>query len=255
MTGRFDSLKCRFARLIPVALLAGCTGFLPGLPDDYQVGADPEKGVIVGSVGTNPLGNPWREYSRYDFRSANDPKLRGHVTSAVNWSNPFYPQPECADDGLPDECASLFAILLPAGEYEFRAVIPAMDSNAADRSFSQSGWTALLQGYRFEVKPGQVTYVGNLLSRLCGGTSHSYYGIARIGSARSAQGDIGDMYDRDMPLIRVKFPQLQGARVNNETMAGMAWRWEYKQSDQQSATANWRADCAPLRDNATALAP
>jgi hypothetical protein len=239
-----------FAKLVALSAMSGCTGFLPGLPADYDVESDPNKGVIVGSVGTNPLGEQWREWSRYEFSSANDPKkLRGHVTSAVNWSNPFYPQPECPDDGLLAECANLFAIILPAGEYQFFGVVPAMDSNAAD---SSSRYWVALDNYKFEVKPGQATYIGNMLSRLCGGSSYSYYGVANIGRARIAQGDVADMYERDIPLIKAKFPQLQNTVVNNETMLGIAWRWEWEQRDGKSVTENWQSECAPLRNTSSA---
>ena len=63
-----------------------------------------------------------------------------------------------------------------------------------------------------------------------------------------AQGDVADMYERDIPLLKEKFPQLQNMPVNNETMAGTAWRWEYKQSDDELLAANWQSECAPVRD-------
>ena len=91
-------------------MLAGCSGYLPDLPAGYVVESETDKGVITGSVGTNPLGKQWREWSRYEYHSTSDP---------------FYPQPECPDDGLPVECGNLFAIVLPVGEYEFWAVSPA----------------------------------------------------------------------------------------------------------------------------------
>jgi hypothetical protein len=241
-------LASRFRRLTNLtlaALLAGCTGFLPGLPADYVVEAEPDKGVIVGSVGTNPLGKQWREWSRYEYRSTSDPKLHGHVTSAVNWSNPFYPQPECPDDGLPAECASLFAIVLAPGEYEFWAVAPAMDSRVANPG---SGWDTLLEGYRFEVQAGQAVYLGNLLSRLCGGSSYSHYGIASIGVARIAEGDVADMYERDVPLLRKKFPQLGNTIIRNAAMTPKPWRWEYKQPVDQVLPAIRPSNCAPVRE-------
>lgn len=86
-----------------------------------------------------------------------------------------------------------------------------------------------------------------MLSRLCGGSSYSHYGVASIGIARMAQGDVADMYARDMPLIVKKFPQLQETAVNNETMAGVAWRWEHKQTEEEALAAVWESDCAPVR--------
>ncbi len=246
-TTTFANQTCYLSIPLFAALLAGCSGYLPGLPAGYVVGSEPDKGVITGSVGTIPLGKQWREWSRYDYYSTSDPELRGHVTSAVNWSNPFYPQPECPDDGLPAECGNLFAIALPAGEYEFWAVSPAMDSQAADPGL-QKGWATRLQGYRFEVKAGQANYLGNILSRLCGGSGHSYYGMARIGSARSAQGNVADRYSRDVPLLLEKFPQLKSTTIYNSTMAGIPWRWDYGQPDDRAITDVWRDECSPARD-------
>ena len=87
-----------------------------------------------------------------------------------------------------------------------------------------------------------------MLSRLCGGKGYSYYGIASIGSARVAQGDVADRYSRDVPLLLEKFPQLKTTAMKNETMAGMPWRWEYKKSDDSANTGGWRNECSPERD-------
>jgi hypothetical protein len=242
---RFAHRSCDFAQLLIVAALTGCSGIKSGLPVDYDVASDPDKGVIVGSVGTNPLGKQWREWSQYEYAATNNPKFHGHVTSAVNKSNPFLGQPECPDDGLPAECANLFAVILPAGKYKFFAVIPARDSHSSDNS---TRYSVGLDGYQFEVKPGQATYIGNMLSRLCGGSGYSYYGVASIGRARVAQGDVADRYERDIPLLKDKFPELQNTAIGNETMAGKAWRWEWRQADGQSVDANWQSECAPVRE-------
>ena len=245
MRARFSNWFRNSLLLIFGITLAACTGYKSGLPPDYNVLLDSANGVVVGSVGTNPLGKQWREWSQYLYLSSIDQKKRGSVASAVNWSNPFFPQPECPDDGLEAECGNLFAIILPAGEYEFWAVIPAMDSNAADNS---TRYAVGLEGYKFEVQPGEATYIGNMLSRLCGGSSYSYYGTAAIGRARVAQGDVADRYARDLPLLVAKFPQLKNAVVKNETMPGVPWRWEWEQRDGTSVAANWQSDCAPVRE-------
>lgn len=241
MTAKFGTWIYDFARLLFVTALAGCTGYLPGLPTDYDVASDPNKGVIVGSVGTNLAGQNWREWSKYTYSPISDPKSVGYVASAVGWSIPSFPQPECPDDGLPAECANLFAILLPVGEYKFWGLVPAMNSSI--NQFS-TRYHVRVEGYRFEVKSGQATYIGNMLTRLCVGPNAA--GIARV-----AQGDVADMYERDVPLLKVKFPQLQNTIVNNETMPGTPWRWEWWQGKGVSVTANWESECAPVREAVT----
>ena len=89
------------------------------------------------------------------------------------------------------------------------------------------------------------------LSRLCGGSSYSFYGIVNIGSARAAQGGVADMYERDLPLLRKKFPQLQYSPINNETMAGLPWRWEYKNLDGVVLAVDWQSECAPTQNRIT----
>jgi len=234
------------AALLFTAMLGGCTsGTMSGLPADYVVEQELGKGVIVGSVGSQTFPDmAYREWNTYAYRSKADPKQGGFITSAVKWSNPFYPQPECPDDGLEDECGLLFAMDLPVGKYEIFGVIPARDSQSAN---GWGGWDASIAGYDFEVKPGQATYIGNLLSRICAGSSYSYYGIARVGTGRSAMGNVADMYDRDVPLLMEKFSQLKTTTINNETMAGQPWLWEYKQPNDEVLPVVLPNKCMPDR--------
>ena len=237
--------------IVLTVLLAGCSGyaFKAELSSDYVIESDLSKGVVVGSVGskTYPETN-YREQNMYVFRSTSSPDLRGYVSSATEKKQMFTHLGICSDDGLPDECGSLFAIALPIGEYEFFSVIPALNSRATGDSFVfDSPWDAPLQGYRFSVKSGQVTYLGNMLSRICTGASQTYWALFSTSVARSAVGDVADMYDRDIPLLIKKFPQLIEIQIHNETISGAPWLWEYEQPNDQVLIVETQDECLPQR--------
>ena len=222
------------------ALLAGCAGPVThGLPDGYAVESDADYGVVVGTVGVLP--DIWLEWSRYEFRSLTEPAVSGHVTSAYS-SNPFYmfgSMPLCADDGLERECGHAFALRLPAGEYRFTGVTPAMSS--ASTSTLDGGWGQLLEGYDFTVRPGRVVYIGSLLSRVCIGVQNGWAHSHRVWSA---VGDVTDRYARDLPLLQRKYPTLAPVTVANETMRGPPWLWRYGERSGKRPLAGWPADCS-----------
>jgi hypothetical protein len=240
------------AMLWLMGFIAGCSGyaFKAELPSDYVVEANLSKGVVVGSVGSKTYPETeYREQNMYLFRSISNPDLRGYVSSATEKKQMFTHLGICSDDGLPDECGSLFAIALPIGEYEFFSVVPALNSRANGALFIfDSPWDAPLQGYRFSVRSGKVAYLGNLLSRICTGSDRKYWAMFSTSVARSAVGDIADMRDRDVPLLTEKYPQLKTTPINNETIAGAPWRWEYQQSNDQILIVETPDECLPERD-------
>lgn len=225
-----------------VLLVAACAGRVPhNLPGDYAIDSDQHYGVIIGSVGAkrDPGMDSWYEWSLYELRSKTDSNLSGHVNSAFKW-NPYYmwgSMALCPDDGLADECGQLFALLLPAGEYEFHMVIPAMSSKSTDQSFRQSGWSAQLQGYDFEVLPGKAIYLGNLISRIC-------IAAANHGNrVWSAVGDVSDESKRDIPLLINKFPNLASVPILQQTMDVQPWLWRYKEAEGVAPVNGWPPDC------------
>lgn len=115
-----------------------------------------------------------------------------------------------------------------------------MDS-AVSNPAPANPYDVLLRGYRFVVKPGEVTYVGNLLSRICTRT-RNYLSIAK-----SATGDVSDRYFRDVPLLRQKYPQLETVVIDNETMSGVPWLWRLDVPDGESPPAEWPGECSPER--------
>ncbi len=171
------------------------------------------------------------------------------MTSAYRY-NPFYmfgTMTLCADDGLDADCGQLFALQLPAGEYEFHRVIPAMVELASDKSFRPSGWDQPLSGYRFTVRAGEVSYLGALLSRICvGGKSRRH----RVNQVWAAVGAVFDRYERDYPLLIARYPQLAGAEIRQAPLPGQPWLWRHKESQGVTPPYGWPPDCAPEPERA-----
>jgi len=221
-------------------LAAACAGRVGHeLPPDHVIGADARHGVAVGTIGARPdmqAMPPWYEWSLYNYRSVDDPDVQGSISSAFKW-NPYYmwgSMPLCADDGLEQECGRVFALLLPTGEYEFTGVAPAMMDEATSSGLDTDSWLEPLSGYRFSVRPGEVVYIGNLLSRIC------VAGTGRGNAPWSAVGDVADRADRDIPLVMARYPALQGQAVARRTMTGEPWLWRHS----RLKSANWPKGCS-----------
>jgi len=212
--------------LVFSVLAAGCAGRVEHeLPPGYAISADTRNGVVIGSIGARPAAEtpPWHEWSSYRYRSLDDPAVAGSITSAFKW-NPYYmwgSMPLCADDGLEEECGRVFALLLPAGEYEFSSVGPAMMDEATSSQIQIRHQP--LSGYRFSVRAGETVYVGNLLSRVCiTGTRF------RGGNAPwAAVGDVADRAERDIPLILSRYPILRDVVPARRPMRGERWLWRH----------------------------
>lgn len=234
------------ALLVVLFLLPGCTSsnLLTTLPADFDIARAPGAGVIVGSVGAK--SDAWHEWSHYTLQAVSNPEKQWVVSSAST-HNPFYmfgSMPLCTDDGLPEECGHLFALVLPAGDYEIKYVVPAMDSYIAIGS-GQAYWRHQLTGYRFQVSPGRVTYVGNLLSRICISRARKSGGDSRVWAA---VGDVTDRSSRDIPLLLQKYPQLATATLVNEPMPGEPWLWRFEPDHwfdlNEEPPYGWPADCS-----------
>ena len=215
-------------------LLAACAGIRKPVPDslppDFLPGSSPGSGLVVGSVTSLPdpdLG--WQAFSRYEFERVGDPKVFGSLISGSNndfgkLAIPFaykqYP-PDwdgCALDGLKEGCGRLFAMELPAGDYAITLISsPAVQDGG-------SFWGPLgrqPEGYRFSVASGEITYLGNLNSRICVG----YIKFISYGHViTAASGEVQDQFERDWPLLVSKYPFLADRAVRQRVIEGMPWR-------------------------------
>ena len=228
--------KCVVA-VSSASLLAGCIA-LPeevpnSLPPEYVPVVSGQTGIVIGSVTSPPNEyGQWQEWSRYDLRSRTDPKIVGRLWSGSDdlygrLTIPFayrrYPNYlGCAEEpGLDSECGRLFAMELPAGEYEIWQVSVRIDSSAGT-------WTVALSDYRFVINADAFTYIGNLDSRLCIGS----FALSNVIIAVS--GEVRDHHARDLPLLIDKYPFLADRPIDHGIIQAEPWqrrRWKNREPD------------------------
>jgi hypothetical protein len=206
---------------------------------DFVPGASTSTGVVIGSVTSVP--DVWHEMSTWTYESSASRKLRGVVTSA----HPFNPHfiwgqiPKCAADGLEAECGRLFALELPVGDYRFTSVAVAQGAYAAVGP--------VLAGYDFAVEPGAVSYIGNLNSRICMAATSRH--TNRNGIV-AATGEVVERFERDWPLLVMKYPVLEGAEPTTALVSGRPWLWRAGAEDYWEPPYGW-PDCAYLPGDTT----
>ena len=194
-------------------LVAGCGSlFQQNISTDSPPVALGEDGLILGSVTAPPVY--YHETLVFHYRSVGDGgKTSGLITSATTMASIITKVPQCDEDGLADQCGRLFAIRLPAGEYEIYAVNE-MEPGANHYQLPPLG---------FAVAKGRASYLGNLHTLFCEGLVRSTRG-AILGGDLSVR----DEYDRDVALLRAKYPQLAEASIDKQLLPDRAWRWRVK---------------------------
>lgn len=202
---------------IMLSISACAARFQKNIPDDFDVMQNPEYGVVVGSVSSIP-DDGWQEMSQYRYHSFSAEKIDGVISSAAK-HNPFTvfaDVPKCEDEGLEAECGRLFAIALPAGDYEIYGVTVSLDQ-------TKNKWEGRqLSGYEFSVKRGQVSYIGNLKSSVKVG----YVGKSlRYRDVVTVDGMVADQFERDVSLLRARFPELESSNIERNLIIGDAWQW------------------------------
>jgi hypothetical protein len=216
----YNPLLHTFALSIMLLISACSLQAQKDISDDFDVLKSPGYGVVVGSVSSIP-DYRWQEMSQYLYRSLSDEKIHGVITSAAD-NNPytfFAHVPKCEDDGLEAECGRLFAISLPVGDYEIDRVIVSYD----EFKHRWEGRNRL--GFLFTVKSGQVSYIGNLKSN-----------IQIANDIVAADGMVMDQYERDIPLLRIRFPVLVNLQIDHSLIRGDSWEWRRSNKGKDDVT-------------------
>ena len=178
------------------------------------VALSPGTGIIVGSV-TAPMVLHYWDICLFHYRKLGDSKS-GVLESASPTANllwmkdrPIEPGGTGPDPGLEQQLGRLFAVELAAGTYE----IYQLDTRE----------TALIhmQPVRFEVRSGEIIYIGNLHVHYCLYTPdrHAYRGRINGGIP-----SVHDEAQRDLPLLVRKFPALAGAKILPAVIDDDAWQ-------------------------------
>lgn len=207
---------------IALILLQACSlDPVRNIDPDRPVTLSPGMGMIVGSVTAPRIGHYW-EISHFQYRRLGE-SYSGTLQSASPSSNalwiknhPVQPGGTVPDPGLEQQLGRLFAVELPAGVYE----IFQLDMNMGRWNYSNSGLLMYMQPVRFEVRLGEILYIGNLHVRYC-----LYKPDRRVyrGYVNAGIPSIRDEAQRDLPLLLRKFPVLAGSNIVPAVIDDTAW--------------------------------
>jgi hypothetical protein len=197
--------------LVAAFLLSGCGSLVQkNIDPGASFLAGSEEGLILGSV-TAPFVDRYHETIVFHYRSLGDGgKTAGRLTSARSPAAWIPGVPACDEEGLEQECGRLFAVSLPAGDYEIHGV---GEQSPGEQIYQ-------MPPLRFTVIRGQASYLGNLHTRFCQGLVRSTRGAILGGDLV-----ILDESQRDLALLEVRYPQLTGADIQRQLLPNLAWRW------------------------------
>jgi hypothetical protein len=159
------------------------------------------EGIIVASMVQDRSG--WTSYSNVGFLYRDkDGNNRGRVAYSA---------------GLPGfnvgqrESDIVKVYKLPAGQYEFYDFDMFIGSPVGTTEFSAREEYSI----PFTVKPGQVTYIGEI--KLIPRTGRNIFGLPIPGGGRFI---LSDQRSRDMALLRANYPNFAAARVEHRPLRG-----------------------------------
>lgn len=200
------------APLVAALLVSGCTGSQRNIDLDAPSLFRPGEGLILGSV-TAPFIYHYHETLRFHFRSVGDGgKTAGHLTSARSSGARFthWWIPACDEEGLTEQCGRLFAVSLPAGDYEIYGV---QELDPGSKIYE-------MPPLPFTVAPGRAIYLGNVHTVFCQGLAYSVRGAILGGDLVILDGS-----QRDLALLEARYPRLTGADIEKQLLPNLAWRW------------------------------
>lgn len=185
----------------------GCSSLVQtNISEDGPTGLDSETGLLVGSV-TAPHAGRYHENVQFFYRSSGDQaNPLGVLTSGTShkYLTPYISS--CEEEGIGEHCGRLFAVHLPAGQFEFFRI-------RIGDIFQD------ILPVEFPVTRGEAVYVGNLHTVFCVGQARQSRG-AILGADISVRDD----YVRDAGLLREKFSALQAIPIYKRLLPEASWR-------------------------------
>lgn len=200
---------------IALCLLQACSlDQVKNIDPSQQITLSPGTGMIVGSVTAPKVEHYW-DIIHFRYRKLGDSKS-GVLESASPVANflwmkdrPVQPGGIGPDPGLEQQLGRLFAVELVAGTYE----IYQLDAPGI--------LLIHMRPLRFEVRSGEILYLGNLHVRNCLYTpdrrAYRSYVNAGIPSVRNEA-------QRDLPLLTRKYPALTGTNIIPAVIDDNAWQ-------------------------------
>jgi len=200
---------------IALSLLHGCSlDTVNNLDPNQPVTLSPGTGMIVGSV-TSPIVQHYWEVAHFRYRKLGESKS-GVLESASPTANflwkknrPIEPGGTGPDQGLEQQLGRLFAVELAVGTYEIYQL------DTAGKILIH------LQPVRFDVRSGEILYLGNLHVRFCIYTPNRRVYRSYVNGAIPS---VHNEAQRDLPLLARKFPVLKGMKILPAIINDDAWQ-------------------------------
>jgi hypothetical protein len=200
---------------VSVGLLQACSpNLVKNIDPDQPLFLSPGAGLITGSVTAPKVFHYW-VVARFRYRQLDQSESR-LLESATPTSNflwiedlPIQASASGPDPGLEQELGRLFAVELPAGTYEIYQLE------------SEGELLIHMPPVRFEVRAGEISYLGNLNVRNC-----LYRPDQRVyrGYVNAGIPSVRDESQRDLPLLMRKFPALTGASIIPAVIDDAVWQ-------------------------------
>jgi len=185
---------------IAILFLNACAGVSGHhIPDEY-IALPEEAAFLVGSIGVKTAGeneSP-NSFSRIDFRQRGDEKK---ATLVISQSLYF---PSDMDYKEADREGTVFSLVLEPGEYEIVNVSFFYNNGYVEKSYSAKEDFSV----PFSIEAGRVYYMGEFLA-------FGKYGKNIFGITIAAGGYFVHYtnYERDLPLLLTKYPELQDREI------------------------------------------
>lgn len=204
-----DYLKRLFLRPLLLSLccaaVGGCYTPRENIKGDYNYDAAMPTGLVVGSA-TSPDGKLIPNFAGFYFQNAD-----GSETGRIDVRTFNFGLYRDTESDLPNVHGHLFAIALPPGTYE----IVSWQISSGNVTISPRNLSPLT----FVVEPDTTKYIGDLNLDIL--TGKNIFGMTILAGAVA---NVRDEHERDLPLLKYKFPRLKHSDVKIETMDGTPWR-------------------------------
>lgn len=194
-------------------------------------------GYLIGSFtvarGDYPAGARNFHYNKYEFMYRQFDPARKPATGVLNAINEamgdvpdatrrdeihgkigskgtFLLNKHPHDFSFDEGSGTVFAIALPAGKYEFYQYYLLQNSGNVSSTFEARNEFSI----PFEIRPGRATYIGEV--RAVNRFERNLLGF-RI--AAGVRWRVHDAFTRDEPILKAKFPVLDGFPVDREVLS------------------------------------
>lgn len=187
------------------ALLLGCA--TTDVDSDIDIATSSDRGLVVGSIFHRHEGGRVVTKSSFYFRVRADGSGQQRVVEYGTGEpllNPF------SDTDFEEGEGRVFALELPAGDYEFFAW---KAGSSHVRIYSPA-----VPALPFQISPGKATYIGSFRMNIA--AAKTLIGIPTLDNADVR---VEDQHDRDLRVLADKYPKLRTSDVQLTPLDASSW--------------------------------